>query len=102
MPDNTGAHADTSGFRIAEEEIGCRIASEIDVSTAGAEEDIAVFAGVAGVAGVDAIAPHLEAGLEDMLAVSDRYAVIELDDRVGEVLVYDLAANVGEGGAATG
>ena len=32
VPDKTGADADTSGFRIAEEEIGSRVAGEIGVT----------------------------------------------------------------------
>ena len=102
MPDKAGAHTDTSGFRIAEEEIGARIAGEIDASAAGTEEDIAVLAGVAGVAGVDAVAPHLEAGLEDVIAVSDRHPVIELNDSIGEVLLYNLVADAAEGSTSAG
>src|SRR6185437_16093752 len=37
-----------------------------------------------------------------MLAVSDRCAVIELDDGVGKVLVHDLVADVGERCATAG
>src|ERR1700729_4286142 len=102
MPDKTGAHADTSGFRVAEEEIGGWIADKINARTSAAKEDIAVFAGVAGVTGVDAIAPQLEAGFEDMLATCERYTIIELNDSVGEVLLYNLAAAVGEPGTAVG
>ena len=40
MPDKTDADADTSGFRVAEEEIGARVADEIDVTDIRrAEED---------------------------------------------------------------
>ena len=102
MPDKADAHADTSGFRIAEEEICGWIADKIDAGTAAAKEDIAVFASIAGVTGVDAIAPQLEAGFEDMLAASDRYTIIELNDSVGEVLLYNLAADVSEPGTTVG
>ncbi len=40
--------------------------------------------------------------MEDVLAVGVRYAVIELNDGVGEVLLYNVAANIGKGGTAAG
>src|SRR5579875_1489485 len=102
MPDKAGADADASGFRIAEEKVSCRVAGEVDAGAAAAEEDISILTGVAGVAGIDAIAPHLETGLEDMLAAGERHTVIKLDNGVGEVLLYDLAANIGQSRAAVG
>src|SRR5262249_24553316 len=65
------------------------------VGERGAEEDSAVLAGVAGVPGIDAIAPQLEAGFEDMLPARHGYGITELDDSVGEVLLYNRVSDVG-------
>ncbi len=40
--------------------------------------------------------------MEDVLAVGVRYAVVELNNSVSEILLYNVAANVGKGGAAAG
>src|SRR5262249_44919188 len=42
VPDKTDGHSNTSCFRNAEEEIGSRIADEIDAGASRAVEDIAV------------------------------------------------------------
>ena len=91
MPGATGADAFACRYRIAGEEVACRVTAE-----GTTEEDGAVLAAVAAVEGVQTEPPHLETGLEDVLAVGDRHAVVKLNNGVGEVLVYDIAANVGE------
>ena len=91
MPGATGAGTHTRGTRISGKEVRCRVTGE-----GAPKQDGTVLAAVAAIEGIEAETPELEAGLEDMLAVGDGDSVVKLDYCIGEVLVNDTAADVGE------
>src|ERR1700728_4365007 len=51
---------------------------------------------IAAVEGVESKTPHLEAGVKYMLATSNDQSVVELDHAIGEILVDDAIADVGQ------
>ena len=83
MPGRTVTDAYAPGSRPAGEEVLCRITAE-----GTTEQDVAIRAAVTSIEGIETEAPHLETGLENVLATGNRQAIVKLNDGVGEVLVY--------------
>ena len=91
MPANIGADALAGGSGVSQEEVGGGVTGECS-----AKRKPAVFTAVAAVEGIDVIPPHLEAGVDNVLAVGDDKSVIKLGDGVVKRLRHYRVADVGQ------